>query len=294
MEGPATAAKVHPGKVWSIGWLSGPSPLALRPDPGADNPILTAEDVTDVAAEFVADPFLIRREGVWHLFFEILDSRTRRGVIGLATSPDARRWTYRGVVLDEPFHLSYPHVFADGPDVFMTPETLAPGRVRLYRAAAFPRDWRLEAEPVEGECSDPTVFRHGGRWWMFVGRPFEGHDTLRLYHATSLTGPWREHPRSPVVASDPRRARPAGRVVSMAGRPLRFAQDCVPIYGTAVRGFEVVELTETAYAERPTTPEVVLAGGGQAWMAGRVHHVDAHRVGPGRWVACADGTAPLP
>ena len=290
---PSAPAARHPGTTWSIGWLSGPSPLALRTDPGVCNPIVTFEDITDLSAAFVADPFLLRHGALWHLFFEILDAEAHRGVIGLATSSDARRWSYQGIVLRESFHLSYPHVFTDGPDLFMTPETLEPGRVRLYRAETVAGRWRLEAELIEGQCSDPTPFRHRGHWWLFVGQPYERHDMLRLYHAPSPRGPWREHPRSPVVAGDCRRARPAGRVVHWDGRLLRFAQDCLPAYGTAVRAFEIVELTETSYVERPATPEVVLAAGDQAWMSGRVHHVDAHRIGPDHWVACVDGTAPL-
>jgi hypothetical protein len=289
----STPADRPPGTTWSIGWLSGPSPMALRPDPGLCNPILTFEDVSDVRAEFVADPFLYHQDDRWHIVFEILEAETHRGVIGLATSTDARGWSYQGVVLREPFHLSYPHVFADGPDLFMTPETLEPGSVRLYRADAIAGPWRLEAELIEGQCADPTPFRFRGRWWLFVCQPYERHDTLRLYHAPRLTGPWREHPRSPIIAGDCRRARPAGRVIAWDGRLIRFAQDCVPAYGTAVRAFEILELTEATYVERPANPEVVLAAGGAPWMSGRVHHVDAQQIAPGRWVACADGTTPL-
>jgi hypothetical protein len=115
---------------------------------------------------------------------------------------------------------------------------------------------------------------------------------LRLFHADRLTGPWAEHPRSPVLAGDLRRARPAGRVIQYGGRLYRFAQDGVPHYGTAVRAFEVVTLTPDGYEERPAAPEVVLAPGPAPWCSGRVHHIDAHEVGPGRWVACVDGSLP--
>jgi hypothetical protein len=283
----------RPGTIWSIGWLSGPSPLALQPEPSARNPILTFEDITDVRAAFVADPFMLHHQGLWHLFFEVLEIETMRGVIGLATSRNIHQWSYQGVVLREPFHLSYPHVFAEGSDIFMTPETLVPGRVELYRAETVTGPWCLEAELIKGHCADPTIFQYMGHWWLFACQPYERQDTLRLYHAPTLTGPWCEHPRSPVIVGDPRRARPAGRVVAWDGHLLRFAQDCIPHYGTAVRAFEIIELTKSTYVERPTTPEVVLAAGDQAWNSGRVHHVDAHQVGPGRWVACADGTAPL-
>jgi hypothetical protein len=278
---------------WSIGLYAGNSPLALRAEPSVSNPVLTAADVRDVTAGFVADPFLIRRDGAWHLFFEVYDCKREKGVIGLATSAGGLCWDYRGVVLEEPFHLSYPHVFADGASVWMSPETLGLGAVVLYRADPFPWRWRREVVLVEGRGADPTPFRHAGRWWLFVSLPFHGWKTLRLYHSEQLPGGWREHGESPIIADDPRRARPAGRVIDWEGRRLRFAQDCVPAYGTAVRAFEVLELTETTYAERPTVPEVVLAADDQRWSAGGVHHVDAHQIGPGRWLAVIDGMEPL-
>ena len=34
------------------------------------NPVLTADDVTDVEAEFVADPFMFHENGTWYIFFD--------------------------------------------------------------------------------------------------------------------------------------------------------------------------------------------------------------------------------
>src|SRR5262245_60427292 len=96
-------------KKWSIGLYAGTSPLALAP--ADDEPVFTADRVTDIAARFVADPFLVRADGRWHVFFEAFNAATGQGDIGWATSDDARRWSYQRIVLDEPFHLSYPYVF---------------------------------------------------------------------------------------------------------------------------------------------------------------------------------------
>jgi len=38
-----------------------------------DRPVLTAADIPDVSADFVADPFLLQRDGRWFLFFEIME-----------------------------------------------------------------------------------------------------------------------------------------------------------------------------------------------------------------------------
>src|SRR5262249_62359225 len=60
-------------RVWSIGIYTGKSPFALRPPAGVVNPVLTAQHVTDVRARYVADPFMLRHESSWYMFFEVLE-----------------------------------------------------------------------------------------------------------------------------------------------------------------------------------------------------------------------------
>jgi hypothetical protein len=253
--------------------------------------VLTREHVSDVRALFVADPFMVRGSGRWHMFVEVLNAATGKGQIGLAMSGDATAWHYEGIVLSEPFHLSYPYVFEWMGEHYMIPETYQANGVRLYRARRFPREWALVATLVEGDSLvDSSVVHVDDHWWMFVqSSPLPNHDTLRLYGAPALTGPWREHPASPIVTSDPTAARPAGRIVMHDGRLVRFAQDCRERYGLAVRAFEVTTLAPDAYGERPVGPDRILAGSGTGWNAGGMHHVDAHFLGPERWLACVDG-----
>src|SRR5215472_2490567 len=68
-----------PECIWSIGIYTGNSPLHLSPAPSGLTPVLTAADVTDVPGAFVADPFLVRDDGEWFMFFEMLSSETGRG-----------------------------------------------------------------------------------------------------------------------------------------------------------------------------------------------------------------------
>jgi len=273
--------------MWSIAIYRGDSPFHLEPVPEA--PRLSACDITDVPAEFVADPFMIRSGGAWHLFFEVLNAQRGAGEIGLATSPDALRWTYRGIVLRESFHLSYPHVFAWRGTFFMVPETLDPGEIRLYRADHFPLRWRFVKPLLPMRGADPSLFRFGGLWWMFVCPTPERHDALELFFADELAGPWRRHARSPIVSDDARTARPAGRVLVRGGAVTRFAQDCVPHYGTQVRAFAISRLTRTAYAEAEHAASPILRPTGSGAFASGMHHVDAHRLRDGSWIACVDG-----
>ena len=60
-------------QVWAIGIYTGESPLDLTSAQNISNPVLTRESVTDVSAVFVADPFMLRANHVWHMFFEVMN-----------------------------------------------------------------------------------------------------------------------------------------------------------------------------------------------------------------------------
>jgi hypothetical protein len=273
--------------MWSIGIYTGASPYELSPANIA-NPVLTNDDVTDIPAAFVADPFMIA-VNPWFLFFEVMRADERRGEIGLASSENGLEWEYKQIVLREDFHLSYPYVFEWQNAYYMIPETLGANAVCLYRADEFPLRWSLQAKLIAGQCADPSIIRSHDLWWLFFcSTPYQ-HDTLRLYFAEELTGPWREHPRSPIVRTDRCRARPAGRVLALNDKLIRFAQDCVPEYGTRVRAFDILYLTSNSYAEIENAASPVLQPGGTGWNALAMHHVDAHQQPDGTWLACVDG-----
>jgi hypothetical protein len=268
--------------VWSVAIYRGASPLMLAPT----GVVIRGSDVTDVDASSVADPFLVRRDGRWFLFFEVIPRANHRGgVIAFAESDDAVHWHYGGVVLREPFHLSYPHVFEWQGQTYMTPEN-AHG-VRLYRAAAFPRRWTYAGDLLLIEGADPTLFCFQKWWFLFVYAPSKA---LRLFVSDRLTGSYQEHPRSPIVADDTC-ARPAGRIVIHDGLPLRFAQVGRPSYGTAVRAFRITELTPDSYREEELSPSPLLTASGTGWNANGMHHIDAHRLEDGTWIAAVDGRA---
>jgi hypothetical protein len=282
--------RAYPG--WSIGIYAGPSLQALASHPDAHNPVLTRHDVTDIPAGFLADPFLAPVDNGWLMFMEVMNAETGRGEIGLARSRDGVEWSYEGVVLREPFHLSYPYVFeADGRH-YMVPETLDAGAVCLYVGDPFPTKWRRLAEMIPGQFADPSIFAYGGRWWLLCcGNP-HGHDMLNLFSAPTLEGAWVEHVASPLIEKDKQSARPAGRVLICDGRPVRFAQDCAMRYGTAVHGFRVTDLGTTTYAECPLQDAVILGPGEESWNRIGMHHLDPHQLRNGEWLACVDGCGP--
>lgn len=275
-------------KCWSIGIYEGNDPLALRPSAGLDNPVLTAAHITDVAAFFVADPFMLRDGTDWHMFFEVYRRDIRRGEIGMASSTDGRRWTYRQIVLREPFHLSFPFVFAWGGAQYMIPETRGQQEVRLYRATAYPTTWTFERTLLTGAgFTDSSIVYFQRIWWLFTS--FPGDSTLAVFHADRPDGVWTPHARNPLLLNARDRSRSAGRIIVSGDRLFRLAQDNSGSYGMRVNAFEITALTPTAYEERPAGPTPLLHGTRHGWNARGMHHMDAHEVTPGQWLACVDG-----
>jgi hypothetical protein len=283
--------KPHPKERWSIGIYAGDSPITVGLPENIKNPVLSREDITDVHAGFVADPFMLWTKNTWHLFFEVLNQQTKRGEIGLATSQNAVDWRYQNIVLAEPFHLSYPYVFEWMNEYYMIPECSESGGIRLYKAEQFPTQWAFVGNLLIGPTFlDPSIFRHDDRWWLFTEtNPDHQFDTLRLYCADELLGPWIEHPASPIVQGNPHISRPGGRVVRYKGKMIRYAQDCSPEYGIQVRAFEILVLSPEHYQEREVQSEPILAPSGQGWNAAGMHHIDPHEMPDGTWIACVDG-----
>jgi len=126
--------ELNAGGEWSIGIYASLSSAPLKfSGENIANPVLTAKDVSDVPANFVADPFLVHDNGAWFMFLEVINDTAEpgrpqlrypyKGAIGLAESKDGLDWSYRQIVLDEPFHLSYPYVYQWKGEYYMIPET---------------------------------------------------------------------------------------------------------------------------------------------------------------------------
>lgn len=203
---------------------------------------------------FYADPFVVQHEQRHYIFFEDYRYKLKRGMISFAELGSEGVYGEPEVVLDRPYHLSYPNVFLHEGQWFMLPETRDNRRVELYRATDFPRGWQLEKVLLKDvPAVDPSIFFHNGKIWMFVGGMVDNaspNDELFLFSADSLFGPWTPHPKNPVV-SDVRRARPAGNVFAHAGRLIRPAQDCSRRYGFAVSFNRIDVLSESDYHETP-------------------------------------------
>lgn len=275
-------------RKWSIGIYLGSSPFNLNASKKVKNPVLKPEDITDVCADFVADPFMVREQNHWYMFFEVFNALNRQGEIGLAISQDGLNWTYQQIVLRETFHLSYPYTFKWQGNYYMIPESSEDHTIRLYQATQFPTHWTFKKNLLQdGDYVDSSIFYFNRLWWLFTtSRKCE---SLRLYYALDPMQDWTEHPKSPVIQGDLKSIRPGGRVIVNNNKVFRYAQDIEHIYGKQLRAFEITVLTTTEYQEKAVQQHPVLKPGWTGWNSTGMHNIDPHQIDQDQWIACVDG-----
>jgi hypothetical protein len=104
--------------------------------------------------------------------------------------------------------------------------------------------------PGRPRLLDPTPFVHDGGVYLFGNVEPEGPSVLRLWHATDLTGPYFEHPDSPIHLS-PAGGRMGGSILRHGKQLLRIGQDFSRDYGDGLLLFRIEELSPTRYREHP-------------------------------------------
>jgi hypothetical protein len=231
------------GHEWGIAWRE------ARGDPLSGHPSdteLTFQRIANNTSSYFADPFILARNGRHYLFAEEYFYDSDRGVISVMEIEDGRAIGPSRVVLDRPYHLSYPFVFERDGDVYMMPETGDANRVEVYRAERFPDRWTLHATLIDNIAAyDATLFEHDGRQWLFMttgGWQSSTWDTLEIYHADRLEGTWAPLAGNPALI-DPDGARPGGAMYRDNGAIWRPAQDCREIYGGALALCRIGELS---------------------------------------------------
>lgn len=206
----------------------------------------------DDGQRYFADPFILMQDGMAHVFCEEFPHTTGKGIISHFTLDQQGGASPVRPVLECPYHLSYPQVFAFGEAIYMLPETAANRRLEIYRARRFPDDWVLEKVLIDPiDAGDATFIVHAGRCWLFcTTRQPHGSswDQLAIFHAPHPLGPWTAHQNNPVIL-DASCARPGGAMWVKDGMLHRVAQDCAADYGGALQLLRVEQLDDICFRQ---------------------------------------------
>lgn len=262
--------KISRGKrpfYWQVAYrqVDGPGVAEAAKVEGA--PFVT---LPDDGTRFYADPFVFEREDRHYLFVEEFPYAKGYGIISVAELMADGCFSVPKPVIEEPHHLSYPQVFEIAGEVFMIPESAAARDVVLYRAEDFPHRWVRDTVLLSDvDFNDATLLQSGGRFWLFGTERF-GHgsasDTMAVYSAPSLRGPYEPHPLNP-IAIDRSAARPGGAFIRRGEALFLPVQDGSRAYGGGLGLMELLRLDMDEVVFGPVRP----VEAGSAWQRRGIH-----------------------
>ena len=272
--GRAAALPLGPATVrWSVAWQR---TRAVPP------PLDGFREIPNPPGRMLADPFVITHRGRTAILAEDLfysDDRGRISAIEMTgDGPGPAR-----VVLDEPFHLSFPFVFEAEGRVWMIPETAEARQIRLYSCEDFPFEWKLHAILMDDvQAADTMLIAKDDRWFMLTNICSAGigdqNSELHVFHGPRFDGTdWTPVSQGNPVVFDSLRSRNGG-LLRRDGTWVRVNQIQARDHYGAGFGLNVItKLDAEGYAEeRIETIDPGFATG--AVSSHHLHMSDGHAV----------------
>jgi len=105
-----------------------------------------------------ADPILADYRGTTYLFMESFDMRTQMGSIACAQFDENGKLSKPQVIIQEPYHMSFPMVFSWNDRLYMIPETCGNRSLNLYQCEGDVFQWSLvKSFPVTEKLVDTVM-----------------------------------------------------------------------------------------------------------------------------------------
>jgi len=231
--------KVKHYDYWNIGLINGNATQLISND---DYKIKWYRHLTKNS--FLADPFILSRDGREYIFAEEYDYTTRKGHISVVYD-----WNKPATkIIDEPYHLSYPFIIEENGQLYIIPEGSEGRKAHYYICRQFPFVWEKAGTLLDEEVLDSTIFQWNDKYWLFYAKPEQSKSQLYIRYSDSILGNWIEHASNP-IKSDRNCSRPAGPVFSVNNVLYRPSQDSSKSYGDNIIINEITELTTETFKE---------------------------------------------
>lgn len=189
---------------------------------------------------FLADPFLYQYRKKNFLFVEEYVGPMRKGVISCYWLDESSIHKI-GIAIEEPFHLSFPYIFNYNNKIYMCPESLQNGDIRIYECIDFPVNWKYLYSPIKNvDAVDTVLFYNSPYWWLLTcmdscRNKTCDSDLFAFYAQSPISDMWLPHHSNPIIRKA-EKARNAG-LVSFFQDTYRISQ--APSFNTYGYSFSV-------------------------------------------------------
>ena len=271
------------GGWWSLGYGSSSIfPEEMIIDKSAIYSIEKLKSQND-STVFLADPFFVKEKDTFYVFFEHQKNKNNAD-IGLLTSIDGKKYHYRGTVLSQKFHLSYPQVFKYRNNFYMVPESKRANAILLYKAHRFPFDWKVCDTLVPNvQLVDPSIYLSDTLNIMVAS---DYAKNMYVYEADSLFGKWKLHQKPVALIGTESRA--GGRFFADQKGLLLPVQNFTKGYGYGVSLYRF-SFEGGNYEVTREKPFFLIANENIKLFNAGMHHIDIQRLNANHYYYVYDG-----
>ncbi len=186
--------------------------------------------------KWVADPFLIEKDGALYIFAEVFSLLRWRGSIGYCIYQHGSfsKWE---IITYEAHHFSFPNIFKNSDAYFIMPEANAVKEIPVYQADHFPDQWRKK-----------TLIMNEDRFVDSIWLDAERIMTYRMGTPNQLVLLKQQTDKKWIAVdskADPDNIlRPAGKAFSYQSKWIRPVQESQHFYGEAIHFSELNAFSE--------------------------------------------------
>lgn len=205
---------------------------------------------------FWADPFVIKKEEKWYVFFEEYLNSNKRGHLSVITI-DKQNISEPIKILERDYHLSFPSIFEFEEELYLIHGTNhnLKSYVELFKCENFPLEWVHHSTLIHDiSLVDTIMFYFNKKWWLFGCKgekdgSSKSEELMLFYSDNPLSTEWNSHPMNPII-KDITKARPAGQIFIKDNKIIRPAQNCFKVYGNGISFNEITKINENEYEEK--------------------------------------------
>ena len=262
---------------------------SLTPLSYASNPIITKDIVDDYdGVTGTADPFIIKKDGVYYCFFELSTGNVSTSTLGYAYSYDAITWTYGSKLSGLETRCAFPNAKLDSNgEWYMMPDTSA--HLDVYKAVNFPSVWQKEYTLLTGKFADTDIIKIGDIYYMFTMKTGSNLDCYYNESGDWKNTSWVLHPQSPVLQFPGMRL--AGNIIvnedGSAIVPCQGTQ--TGQYGEKVTFYQFTNFSKTSISI--SNGVTALTGSKGMWDGVAIHQISTLKCSNGN-LYVVDGLAP--
>lgn len=233
-------------EIWCCAVRFGKESDSLLSGKGSDFSV-----VPDSYRYWTADPFVVKENGKYYLFFEMYDRLKRKGLLGCREISESG-FGEMHVIYESASHLSYPFIYKRDGVYFIVPESNKSEELFRLRCIDFPLKWEKEKVLLREKLVDTTIFTYNGTDFYISQRVSNNNvfDRIDLFYDKNSVI---EESSANPVKKDLKSARCAGKLFEQDGKLIRPSQNCADGYGAGLNFNEVLEISESAYQEKTIT-----------------------------------------